>query len=293
MITDGNGNVLAGGERGGKSHITYKPYGEILRTDSYGPDITKFKYTGQEEDKESGLYYYKARYYDAALGRFASNDGQVFPDKEQGMNRMIYVEGNPIRFTDDSGNSTNYMHMLNRIIGHAMGKKFGDKGGSFSSNKIWKGINNYQMYNKLFGKFDKWYGRVIGRNKYSNTSNFHLNLVVAAYSTTDDCKEKFGKVGCMLIYQLNGIQYENSKFKYETNTDPFKGMWDWKIKPDSESSDTVENDSAKVICLNYFAGRSGNHPTDQDYAAAVTCSFTTSSSNSMPSPPSNDGFLGR
>ncbi|TGM42022.1 RHS repeat-associated core domain-containing protein, partial [Leptospira biflexa] len=28
MITDGNGNVLAGGERGGKSHITYKPYGE-------------------------------------------------------------------------------------------------------------------------------------------------------------------------------------------------------------------------------------------------------------------------
>ncbi|MDF3822310.1 RHS repeat-associated core domain-containing protein [Leptospira sp. 96542] len=106
MITDGNGNVLAGGERGGKSHITYKPYGEILRTDSYGPDITKFKYTGQEEDKESGLYYYKARYYDAALGRFASNDGQVFPDKEQGMNRMMYVEGNPVRFTDDSGNST-------------------------------------------------------------------------------------------------------------------------------------------------------------------------------------------
>ncbi|WP_243398708.1 RHS repeat-associated core domain-containing protein, partial [Leptospira meyeri] len=104
MITDGNGNVLAGGERGGKSHITYKPYGEILRTDSYGPDITKFKYTGQEEDQESGLYYYKARYYDASLGRFASNDGMVFPDKEQGMNRMMYVEGNPMRWADRSGN---------------------------------------------------------------------------------------------------------------------------------------------------------------------------------------------
>ncbi|EOQ95624.1 RHS repeat-associated core domain protein [Leptospira wolbachii serovar Codice str. CDC] len=66
MITDGHGNVLAGGERGGKSHITYKPYGEIFRTDSYGPDITKFKYTGQEKDQESGLCYYKARYYNAA-----------------------------------------------------------------------------------------------------------------------------------------------------------------------------------------------------------------------------------
>ncbi len=104
MITDGNGNVLAGGERGGKSHITYKPYGEILRTDSYGPDITKFKYTGQEEDRESGLYYYKARYYDAILGRFISNDGMVFPEKEQGMNRQMYVEGNPMMWRDVSGN---------------------------------------------------------------------------------------------------------------------------------------------------------------------------------------------
>ncbi|WP_051999775.1 RHS repeat domain-containing protein [Leptospira vanthielii] len=104
MITDGHGNVLAGGERGGKSHITYKPYGEIFRTDSYGPDITKFKYTGQEEDQESGLYYYKARYYDASLGRFVSNDGQVFPDKEQGMNRMMYVDGNPLKWADRSGN---------------------------------------------------------------------------------------------------------------------------------------------------------------------------------------------
>ncbi len=104
MITDGNGNVLAGGERGGKSHITYKPYGEILRTDSYGPDITKFKYTGQEEDKESGLYYYKARYYDSSIGRFISNDGMVFPGKEQGMNRQMYVEGNPVLWRDKTGN---------------------------------------------------------------------------------------------------------------------------------------------------------------------------------------------
>ncbi|WP_425268683.1 RHS repeat domain-containing protein [Leptospira brenneri] len=118
MITDGNGNVLAGGERGGKSHITYKPYGEILRTDSYGPDITKFKYTGQEEDQESGLYYYKARYYDAGLGRFASNDGMVFPDKGQGMNRMMYVEGNPIAFVDPSGNNA-IVHMFNQFFRHA------------------------------------------------------------------------------------------------------------------------------------------------------------------------------
>jgi RHS repeat-associated protein len=105
MITDGRGNVLAGGERGGKSHITYKPYGEILRTDSYGPDISKFKYTGQEEDRESGLMYYKARYYDAKIGRFLQQDSMAFPNQVNGMNRMMYVDGNPVGYRDPSGNS--------------------------------------------------------------------------------------------------------------------------------------------------------------------------------------------
>jgi RHS repeat-associated protein len=102
---DGRGNVLAGGERGGKSHITYKPYGEILRTDSYGPDISKYKYTGQEEDRESGLMYYKARYYDAKIGRFLQHDSMAFPNQVQGMNRMMYVEGNPVGYRDPSGNN--------------------------------------------------------------------------------------------------------------------------------------------------------------------------------------------
>jgi RHS repeat-associated protein len=105
MITDGRGNVLAGGERGGKSHITYKPYGEILRTDSYGPDISKYKYTGQEEDRESGLMYYKARYYDAKIGRFLQSDSETVSLSESGMNTYMYVAGNPLSYTDSSGNN--------------------------------------------------------------------------------------------------------------------------------------------------------------------------------------------
>jgi RHS repeat-associated protein len=100
---DGRGNVLAGGERGGKSHITYRPYGEILRTDSFGPDISKFKYTGQEEDRESGLMYYKARYYDSKIGRFLQSDSLSFYMSEQGMNPYSYVEGNPISYNDPTG----------------------------------------------------------------------------------------------------------------------------------------------------------------------------------------------
>ncbi|MBM9578372.1 type IV secretion protein Rhs, partial [Leptospira sp. 201903070] len=62
MAMDGQGNRLGGGEWGGSSHVSYKPYGEVQRNDSQGPDIFRYKYTGQEEDRETGLYYYKARY---------------------------------------------------------------------------------------------------------------------------------------------------------------------------------------------------------------------------------------
>ncbi|TGM27918.1 RHS repeat-associated core domain-containing protein [Leptospira selangorensis] len=142
MITDGNGNVLAGGERGGKSHITYKPYGEILRTDSYGPDITKFKSTGQEEDSESGLYYYKSRYYDASLARFISSDGYTFPEKNNGMNRMMYVEGNPIKFSDKYGNK------ISQSWAFAATAYFFAKDNPGFNNDIQRMILVYQAYKK-------------------------------------------------------------------------------------------------------------------------------------------------
>lgn len=159
MITDGNGNVLAGGERGGKSHINYKPYGEILRTDSYGPDITKFKYTGQEEDHESGLYYYKSRYYDATLARFVSNDQMIFPMKEQGMNRMMYVEGNPLKWIDKSGNS------LSRGLLSKLNLSMFKKIGHFLKNTISSNLKSFSRYIKNNqGEINKAFTRSFERN---------------------------------------------------------------------------------------------------------------------------------
>lgn len=73
---------------------------EIHRTDSSGSDITRFKFTGQEEDKESGLMYYKARYYGLrrwacgsankanmrnSIGRFLQADSVIMPQSMFGM----------------------------------------------------------------------------------------------------------------------------------------------------------------------------------------------------------------
>jgi RHS repeat-associated protein len=57
-------------------------------------------YTGQIFDAESGLYYYKRRYYHPALGRFMSRDPAGYID---GSNIYNYVRNNPTRFFDAQG----------------------------------------------------------------------------------------------------------------------------------------------------------------------------------------------
>ncbi|MDO8444571.1 MAG: RHS repeat-associated core domain-containing protein [Deltaproteobacteria bacterium] len=96
VITDGIGNKV--------ESITYYPYG-ATRTDTGGPNV-RHKYTGQELDSETGLYFYNARYYDPQLGRFISADS-IIPDPgdPQSFNRYSYVRNNPINLIDPTGHS--------------------------------------------------------------------------------------------------------------------------------------------------------------------------------------------
>jgi uncharacterized protein RhaS with RHS repeats len=36
--------------------------------------VNPFQYTGRDNDSETGLYYYRARYFDPRVGRFISED---------------------------------------------------------------------------------------------------------------------------------------------------------------------------------------------------------------------------
>ena len=58
------------------------------------------KYTGREEDADTGIYYYRARYYDPSIGRFISEDPLGF---EAGVNFYTYVSNNPVNGNDPSG----------------------------------------------------------------------------------------------------------------------------------------------------------------------------------------------
>ncbi|EMM77515.1 RHS repeat-associated core domain protein [Leptospira santarosai str. 2000030832] len=115
MATNGAGKPISGGSAVGTSFVSYKPYGGILRTDSYGPDVFRNKYTGQEEDKETGLLYYKSRYYDPEMARFIQTDSVVNGEVNSGSNLYMYVDGNPLSYRDPAGQNA-LIHMFNQIV---------------------------------------------------------------------------------------------------------------------------------------------------------------------------------
>ena len=78
---------------------TFDSFGKL--TTSTGTITNPFQYTARESDPETGIYEYRARYYDPSIGRFISEDPVGFAD---GYNVYDYVSGDPVDFDDPSGN---------------------------------------------------------------------------------------------------------------------------------------------------------------------------------------------
>ncbi len=94
LVTSSSGTMI--------QSISYKPFGETFEVT--GTSFIRNKYTGQEEDAESNLYFYNARYYDPLLGRFASPDSFVQSSMDpQSFNRYAYARNQPTNLVDPSG----------------------------------------------------------------------------------------------------------------------------------------------------------------------------------------------
>ncbi|HUU19593.1 MAG TPA: RHS repeat-associated core domain-containing protein [Sedimentisphaerales bacterium] len=64
------------------------------------PTSNPYMFTGRRFDIETGLYYYRARYYNPHIGRFMQTDPVGYGD---GINWYLYCGNNPLAFVDPTG----------------------------------------------------------------------------------------------------------------------------------------------------------------------------------------------
>ena len=79
----------------------YDPFGNVMSANGNATSV--YGFTGEQTDA-TGLVYLRARYYDAGVGRFLTDDPwQGNPNQPMSYNDWLYVYGNPVNLTDPSG----------------------------------------------------------------------------------------------------------------------------------------------------------------------------------------------
>jgi len=82
-------------------HIEYVPFGEVFLEEKNAKWNTPYLFTSKELDRETGLYYYGARYQDPKLGIFISVD--PLAEKHPEYSSYVYTANNPVKFIDPDG----------------------------------------------------------------------------------------------------------------------------------------------------------------------------------------------
>jgi len=80
----------------------YTPFGDT--EEESGTIENTYQFTGKGWDEDAGLFYFNARWYDAEIGRFISEDplwGSILDP--QSLNRFSYGRNNPCKFVDPTG----------------------------------------------------------------------------------------------------------------------------------------------------------------------------------------------
>ncbi len=185
----------------------YTVYGSVIIYDRKGEEAKKSKsknrylFTGREYDAETGVYYYRARYYSAELGRFLQQDPMEYDEL---LNLYTYVANNSINRIDPFGLGSVEGEIKISFSVRKGGKKTGE--GEIPVIKLQKNKaeNDLVGASKIKGKEYKISG--------TREENKEGEYVGGAYHRTE---WSFALAGELSIY---------------TNKDPKFDEWGYKIK---------------------------------------------------------------
>jgi len=123
-VTDSNGALYR--------QYAYDPYGNVISVkDGAGDSIDMsadddfnhaYTYAGYRYDKETGLYFLNARYYNAGIGRFLTKDIVASAKDPQTLNRYAYAKGDPINYVDPDGD---FPILIGALVGAGVGAILG------------------------------------------------------------------------------------------------------------------------------------------------------------------------
>jgi RHS repeat-associated protein len=109
-LTDALGSIIAQTRENQdtQNFYAYSAFGETIAVGT--DENNSIQYTARENDG-TGLYYFRARYYDPALKRFLTEDPIGL---QGGLNTYSYVRNNPLSYSDPTGEA--WQWVLVRIV---------------------------------------------------------------------------------------------------------------------------------------------------------------------------------
>ena len=172
LLTDAAGNVA--------NSYDYDAFGNLEAT-SFETVANPYTFTARERDAESGLMFYRARYYDPRIGRFISEDPIGFEGED--LNLYRYVFNGPVMGVDPTGNG---------LIGSAL----------LRVRKIATMANLGRIVGAMFGEAN------------GVAASFAINIV-AGHAVSEACAF-VGGAGGAGVGELAGIVTKNARSKFFT-----------------------------------------------------------------------------